>query len=64
LNTNENDQPVRHSRFEPGSAIGGKVISLQEQRDTIRLKKILKGAVTRDVAPMRLIGAIRAGIRA
>ena len=38
--------------------------SLQELRDTLRLKKALKQAVESDVASIRLIEAIRAGIRA
>jgi hypothetical protein len=37
---------------------------LQELRDTLRLKKALKKAVLREVAPMRLIKAIRTDIRA
>ena len=38
--------------------------SLQDLRDNLRLKTALKRAVMRDVAPMRLIKAIRTDIRA
>jgi hypothetical protein len=38
--------------------------SLEDVRDDLRLKKLLKRAVERDVAPMSLIASIRAGIRA
>lgn len=38
--------------------------SLQNLRDNLRLKKALKQAVMRDLAPMRLIKAIRTDIRA
>ena len=38
--------------------------SLIEVRDNHRLKKVLKRAVEREVAPLSLIESIRAGIRA
>ena len=38
--------------------------SLADVRDNLRLKKILKRAVEREVAPVFLIESIRAGIRA
>ena len=38
--------------------------SLADVRDNIRLKKLLKRAVEREVAPLSLIESIRAGIRA
>jgi hypothetical protein len=37
--------------------------SLVDIRDKLRVKKFLKRAVERDVAPLSLIEAIRAGIR-
>ena len=37
--------------------------TLTEVRDNLRLKKFLKRAVERDVAPLSLIESIRAGIR-
>jgi hypothetical protein len=40
------------------------VNTLADIRDNIRLKKLLKRAVERDVAPRSLIESIRAGIRA
>ncbi|HEY2865459.1 MAG TPA: hypothetical protein VGJ02_00080 [Pyrinomonadaceae bacterium] len=38
--------------------------SLQDQRDILRLKKALKRALPRNVAPATLIRSIRVGIRA
>jgi hypothetical protein len=38
--------------------------SLQNLRDNLRLKKAMKRAVEQDVAPLSLIEAVRAGIRA
>ena len=38
--------------------------TLEQVRDNLRLKKFLKRAVERDVAPLSLIESIRAGIRA
>ena len=38
--------------------------SLIDVRDNLRLKKLLKRAVEREVAPRSLIESIRAGIRA
>ncbi|HEX6126193.1 MAG TPA: hypothetical protein VFZ23_12540 [Pyrinomonadaceae bacterium] len=38
--------------------------TMADLRDDLRLKKILKRAVERDVAPLSLIESIRAGIRA
>ena len=38
--------------------------TLADLRDNLRLKKFLKRAVERDVAPLSLIESIRAGIRA
>ena len=38
--------------------------TLAEVRDNLRLKKILKRAVEREVAPLSLIESIRAGTRA
>ena len=38
--------------------------TLQDVRDNLRLKKFLKRAVESEVAPLSLIGSIRAGIRA
>ena len=38
--------------------------TLADIRDNIRLKKLLKRAVERDVAPQSLIDSIRDGIRA
>jgi hypothetical protein len=37
--------------------------TLSDVRDNLRLKKLLKSAVNRDVAPISLIDTIRAGIR-
>jgi hypothetical protein len=48
--------------IEPYSCATGE--SLQDLRDNLRLKKALKRAVMRDVAPTRLIKAIRTDIRA
>ncbi|MEO8042162.1 MAG: hypothetical protein ABI646_06105 [Acidobacteriota bacterium] len=38
--------------------------TLSDIRDNVRLKKFLKRAVEREVAPLLLIESIRAGIRA
>jgi hypothetical protein len=38
--------------------------TLQDVRDNLRLKKFLKRAVEKDLAPLSLIESIRAGIRA
>ena len=38
--------------------------TLADLRDDLRLKKLLKRAVEREVAPLSLIESIRAGIRA
>lgn len=38
--------------------------TLADIRDNLRLKKVLKRAVEREVAPLSLIESIRAGIRA
>lgn len=38
--------------------------NLADVRDNLRLKKLLKRAVERDLAPVSLIESIRAGIRA
>ena len=38
--------------------------SLISLRDELRMKKLLKRAIAREVAPVRLVEAIRAGIRA
>ena len=37
--------------------------TLTDVRDNLRLKKVLKRAVERDVAPLSLIESIRSGIR-
>jgi hypothetical protein len=38
--------------------------TLEDVRDNLRLKKLMKRAVEREVAPLSLIESIRAGIRA
>lgn len=38
--------------------------TLEDVRDNLRLKKLLKRAVEREVAPLSLIESIRTGIRA
>jgi len=38
--------------------------TLEEVRDNLRLKKLLKRAVERELAPLSLIETIKAGIRA
>jgi hypothetical protein len=38
--------------------------TLADLRDNLRLKKLLKRAIEREVAPLSLIESIRAGIRA
>lgn len=48
--------------IEPYSRTHGE--SLTDLRDNIRLKKALKRAIERDVAPARLIESIRSEIRA
>lgn len=61
----QNGKPVRTNwlfEIEPYSRSQNQ--SLAELRDNIRLKKMLKRAVRRDVAPLSLIESIRSGIRA
>ena len=61
----KNTRPVRMNwlfEIEPYSRDQNE--SLADIRDNIRLKKRLKEAVEREVAPLSLIESIRAGIRA
>jgi hypothetical protein len=55
-------RPNRLFEVEPYSRRQGE--SLQDLRDNLRLKKALKTAVERDIAPTSLIEAVRAAIRA
>ena len=53
----------RQSWFDAERTARDKGASLQDQRDTLRLKRALKRAVSRDIAPIHLIRAIRSDIR-
>ena len=61
----KNTRPIRMNwlfEIEPYSR--DRTESLADVRDNIQLKKRLKRAVEREVAPLSLIESIRAGIRA
>jgi hypothetical protein len=61
----ENSRPIRMNwlyEVEPYPRVQAK--TLEDVRDDLRLKKVLKRAVERDLAPLSLIESIRAGIRA
>ena len=61
---NETSRPIRMNwLFEVEPYARPQAETLIGVRDTLRLKKHLKRAVERDVAPTSLIEAIRAGIR-
>lgn len=60
----QNSRPIRMNwLFEVEPYARPKTESLVDIRDNLRLKKFLKRAVERDVAPLSLIESIRAGIR-
>lgn len=60
----QNSRPVRMNwLFEIEPYARPQTPTLVEVRDNLRLKKHLKRAVERDVAPQSLIESIRAGIR-
>lgn len=60
-----NSRPIRTKwLFEVGPFPRPQTETLADLRDDLRLKKLLKRAVERDVAPLSLIESIRAGIRA
>jgi hypothetical protein len=56
------DRPAWMLEVEPYFRTDGKTLS--ELREDLRLKKLLRRAVNREVAPLSLIESIRAGIRA
>ena len=53
----------RQNRFDAERTARDRGVSLHDQRDTLRLRMALKRAVSRDLAPMHLIRAIRSNIR-
>lgn len=60
-----NSRPIRMNwlfEIEPYSR--PQIDTLADLRDDLRLKKLLKRAVEREVAPLSLIKSIREGIRA
>lgn len=60
----ENSRPVRMNwLFEVEPYARPQAETLIEVRDNLRLKKFLKRAVGREVAPLSLIQSIRTGIR-
>ena len=60
----QNSRPVRMNwLFEVEPYSRPQAATLLDVRDDLRLKKHLKRAVEREVAPQSLIEAIRAGIR-
>ena len=61
----QNSRPIRMNwLFEVEPYARPQTDSLIDVRDNLRLKKLLKRAVEREVAPLSLIESIRAGIRA
>ena len=60
----QNSRPVRMNwLFDVEPYARPQTDTLLDVRDNLRLKKHLKRAVERDVAPQSLIDAIRSGIR-
>ncbi len=66
-NINVNGNRLRSRRmnwlFEVEPYSRSENVTFQDLRDGLRLKKALKKAVERDLAPLSLIDSIRAGIR-
>ena len=60
----ENSRPVRMNwLFDVEPFDRPEPETIADVRDNLRLKRILKRAVERDVAPLSLIESIRSGIR-